>query len=100
MSQMYAIFRRSGWATEPELEAAAERSSRVTAEMAGDVTWIRSYVLAEPDGRLGTVCVYEAVSPEAIRRHAAAAELPVDEIVPVPGIVLPPSEPPPPAGRG
>jgi hypothetical protein len=43
--------------------------------------------------------VYEAVSPEAIRRHAAAAELPVDEIVPVPGIVLPPSEPAPPAGR-
>jgi sporulation protein YlmC with PRC-barrel domain len=56
--------------------------------MDGEVRWIRSYVLAEPDGTVGTVCVYEASSPEAIRRHAAAADLPVDEIVAVADTVI------------
>jgi hypothetical protein len=51
--------------------------------MEEDVRWIRSYVLGETDGSVGTVCIYEASSPEAIRRHAAAAQLPVDEIVTV-----------------
>ena len=39
--------------------------------MPDDVAWIRSYVLEERDGSLGTVCVYQASSPEAIRRHAS-----------------------------
>jgi hypothetical protein len=51
--------------------------------MAGDVSWIRSYVLEDPDGTIGTICIYQAVSPEAIRAHASAAGLPVDEIVTV-----------------
>ena len=33
--------------------------------------WIRSYVLAEESGEVGTFCVYEGESPEAIRAHAA-----------------------------
>jgi hypothetical protein len=40
-------------------------------------------VLAEESAEVGTVCIYEAESPEAIRVHAAAAVLPVDEIVPI-----------------
>ena len=52
------------------------------------VRWIRSYVIAETDGSLGTVCVYQASSPEAIRRHAYAATLPVDEIVAVADTVV------------
>jgi sporulation protein YlmC with PRC-barrel domain len=56
--------------------------------MEDDVAWIRSYVLAERDGSVGTVCIYQASSPEAIRRHAAAAELPVDEIVAVADTVV------------
>ena len=56
--------------------------------MSDDVRWIRSYVTAETDGRVGTVCVYQASSPEAIRRHAGAAELPVDEIVKVADTVI------------
>ena len=32
--------------------------------------------------------MYEASSPEAIRRHAAAADLPVDEIVKVADTVI------------
>jgi hypothetical protein len=51
--------------------------------MSDDIRWIRSYVLAEPGGELGTVCVYQASSPEAIRSHAYRAGLPVDEIVAV-----------------
>ena len=50
--------------------------------------WIRSYVTAEDSGEVGTVCIYEADSPEAIRAHAAAADLPVDEIVPIADTVV------------
>ena len=56
--------------------------------MPDDIAWIRSYVLEERDGTVGTVCIYQASSPEAIRRHAAAADLPVDEIVKVADTVL------------
>ena len=56
--------------------------------MSSDIRWIRSYVLAEESGGLGTVCIYQASSPEAIRAHAAAADLPVDEIIPVADTVI------------
>jgi sporulation protein YlmC with PRC-barrel domain len=56
--------------------------------MPDDIRWIRSYVLDERDGSLGTVCIYQASSPEAIRAHAAAADLPVDEIVAVADTVI------------
>jgi hypothetical protein len=56
--------------------------------MPEDVRWIRSYVLGEQDGNLGTVCIYEASSPEAIREHASRAGLPVDEIIPVADTVI------------
>jgi hypothetical protein len=52
------------------------------------VRWIRSYVTSEEGGRVGTFCIYEADSPEAIRAHADAATLPVDEIVPVADTVI------------
>jgi chromosome condensin MukBEF MukE localization factor len=79
----YAIFRRGGWRTGDDLREAAERSTTEGERMSDDVRWIRSYVLAEPDGSVGTVCVFQATSPEAIRAHAQYAELPVDEIVAV-----------------
>lgn len=78
---LYAILRRSGWRTPEDLEKAAARSSQVADnEMPEDVRWIRSYVVEEPEG-IGTICIYEASSPEAIRRHADRAGLPLDEIV-------------------
>jgi hypothetical protein len=49
--------------------------------MSDDIRWIRSYVLGEADGRVGTACIYQASSPEAIREHAARAQLAADEIV-------------------
>ena len=84
----YVILRRNGWRTAEDLAIAAERSTAEGSRMPDDVAWIRSYVLAEPDGSVGTICIYQASSPEAIRTHAAAAELPVDEIVKVADTVL------------
>jgi len=85
----YVIMRRSGWADADELGVAAGHSKDVgDGEMSDDIRWIRSYVTAETDGTVGTVCIYRASSPEAIRRHAAAAELPVDEIVKVADTVI------------
>jgi Protein of unknown function (DUF4242) len=80
--ELYAILRRSGWRSGSELEEAAARSTKVGNEdMPDDVRWIRSYVLDEGGGSVGTVCIYEATSPEAITKHASLADLPVDEII-------------------
>ena len=84
----YVILRRNGWRTADDLREAAARSTAEGERMPDDVRWIRSYVTAETDGTVGTVCVYQASSPEAIRRHAAAADLPVDEIVKVADTVV------------
>lgn len=87
--ETYVIVRREGWRTTDELRSAQRRSAVQAEAMADGVRWIRSYVLAEPaNGGLGTVCIYQASSPEAIRRHAAAADLPVDEIVQVADTVV------------
>jgi hypothetical protein len=87
--ELYAILRRRGWSSGAELQEAAARSTKVGNEdMPDDVRWIRSYVLAEGDGTVGTVCIYEAKSPEAIRKHAAMADLPVDEVIPVADTVV------------
>jgi hypothetical protein len=84
----YVILRRGGWRSPQDLEEAAARSTDEGEKVPDDIRWIRSYVLAEEDGTVGTVCIYQASSPEAIRRHAAAADLPVDEIVKVADTVL------------
>ena len=85
----YVILRRGGWRTGEDLEAAAARSLKVgDEEMPDDIRWIRSYVMAEEDGTLGTVCIYQASSPEAIRTHAGEADLPLTEIVPVADTVV------------
>jgi hypothetical protein len=86
---LYAILRRSGWSSPADLEEAAGRSSKVgDEEMSDDIRWIRSYVLEEGGGSVGTVCIYEASSPEAIRDHAGRADLPVDEIIPIADTVI------------
>ena len=85
----YVILRRSGWRSGTELEAAAGRSTQVGNEqMPDEVRWIRSYVLDEGGGSVGTVCVYEATSEDAIRKHADLADLPVDEIIPIADTVV------------
>jgi thiamine biosynthesis protein ThiC len=85
----YVILRRSGWRSPGDLQTAAERSRQVgDEEMSDDIRWIRSYVLEEGGGSVGTVCIYQASSPEAIQEHASRADLPVDEIIPVADTVL------------
>jgi hypothetical protein len=85
----YVILRRGAWGSADELDIAANRSRVVgDEEMSDDIRWIRSYVLDEGDGRLGTVCIYQASSPEAIREHASRAGLAADEIVPVADTVI------------
>ncbi|HEY1594278.1 MAG TPA: nickel-binding protein [Thermoleophilaceae bacterium] len=86
---LYAILRRQGWSSGAELEAAAKRSTQVADDdMPDDIRWIRSYVLEEGGGSVGTVCIYEASSPEAIRKHASLADLPVDEIIAIADTVI------------
>ena len=86
--QTYVILRRAGWKS-PADWAAAERSKRVgDDDMPDDIRWIRSYVLEEGGGSVGTVCIYQASSPEAIRKHAQLADLPVDEIIAVADTVV------------
>jgi hypothetical protein len=86
--ELYVIFRRNGFADPDDLGAAAKRSTAEGDKDGSGVRWIRSYVLSEASGEVGTLCIYQAESPEAIRAHAAAADLPVDEIVPVADTVV------------
>ena len=78
--QLYAIRRRDGWKTGEELQAAAAKSTAEGEDMPDDIRWIRSYVVTEDDGGLGTICIYEASSPAKIREHATRVGMPADEI--------------------
>ena len=87
--ETFVILRRSAWETAEELDAAAAVSSRVgDEEMSDQVRWIRSYVLNEEDGTLGTCCIYQATDEDAIREHANRADLPADEVIKVADTVI------------
>lgn len=87
--QTYVILRRGAWESEDDLGAAAALSRQVADEDMNDrVRWIRSYVLEEEDGSLGTVCIYQAEDEEAIIEHSQRAELPADEIIRVADTVI------------
>lgn len=84
----YVIFRRKFWARPEDLEKSASISSRIgLEEMPDQVKWIRSYVVKE-EGKLGTVCIYQGTSPEAIREHARRVGMPADEVIPVGDLVV------------
>lgn len=84
----YVILRRAFWANATELEKSAAVSARIgREEMPDDVKWIRSYVV-EQEGRLGTVCIYQGTSPEAVREHARRVGMPADEVIPVGELVV------------
>ena len=82
--QMYVIRRPSAWADLKELEAAGAKSARIGNEQMPDrVRWIRSYVVKEADGRIGTFCIYEARDGESIREHARRVGMPGEDFYPV-----------------
>jgi len=77
----FVIRRRNAWKNTQELEATAAVSLRIgNQEMSDKVRWIRSYVVDEDDGTLGTVCIYQAVDAHAIREHARRVGMPAHEI--------------------
>lgn len=82
--KLYTIRRRNAWKNAQELETTASVSAKIGNEQMSDkVRWIRSYVVEEEDGTLGTVCIYQAVSMDAIRDHANRVGMPANEITPV-----------------
>jgi hypothetical protein len=84
----YVILRRKFWSCAEDLEKSASISSRVgLEEMPDQVKWIRSCVVKE-EGKLGTVCIYQGTSPEAIREHARRVGMPADEVFPVADLVV------------
>ncbi|MGK2955120.1 MAG: nickel-binding protein [Solirubrobacterales bacterium] len=86
---MFMIRRREAWKTPAELEAAAARSTAVAdEEFPGSISWIRSYVVEELNGDLGTVCIYQASDVEAVRDHAAKVGMPADEVLTVADTVV------------
>ena len=58
---LYAIFRRDGFDPN-EIDADDQRSNAELERRADKVRKIRSYVLEEPGGRLGAICLYEATA--------------------------------------
>lgn len=85
----YVITRANGWGSKQELQTAAGVSARVgNEEMSDQVRWIRSYVTRHEGGRLGTVCIYQATSPEAIREHARRVGMPADGITEIADAVI------------
>lgn len=87
--QLYAIRRVSGWPTPDELSASAALSKEIgDNEMSADIRWIRSYVVRESDGSFGTICIYEASSPEKIQEHASRVDMPATEIFEIADTVL------------
>jgi hypothetical protein len=82
--QLYVIRRPGAWVSITELEKAGAKSAQIgNEEMADQVRWIRSYVVNEPDGRIGTFCIYEAKDGAAIREHARRVGMPGEEFYPV-----------------
>jgi hypothetical protein len=61
-------------------EGAANAGTIVDANLKHDVTWLHSYVTGD---KTVTYCVYDAPSPEAIRKAAGDVDLPVDRITEV-----------------
>src|SRR5258707_15751232 len=86
---LYAIRRPSAWANLHEVEAIGAKSLKIGNEqMPERVRWIRSYVVKEPDGTFGSICIYEARDQESIREHARRTGMPGDQIFPVATTVI------------
>lgn len=98
---LYMIRRRTAWKSPEELQRTAERSKQVAEDdFPQDIAWIRSYVIREEDGSLGTVCIYQASSEDAVRSHADSVDMPADEVRPVADTVIVRPDPEPAVAEG
>jgi hypothetical protein len=85
----YVIRRERAWQSPEELERTATRSKQVAeSDFPDGIQWIRSYVIKEAGGTLGTVCIYQASDPETVREHARRVDMPADEILEVADTVI------------
>jgi sporulation protein YlmC with PRC-barrel domain len=85
----YVIRREKAWPTADDLGKTAERSKQVAAdEFPDDIAWIRSYVIKEDGGTLGTICIYQASSVDKVKEHAKRVDMPADEVLEVADTVI------------
>jgi hypothetical protein len=85
---LFAIRRRQAWNGPDELEQVAARSKQVgEEEMSDQVRWIRTYVIND-GGTLGSICIYQATSADALRDHAQRVGMPADEVTPIVDTVI------------
>jgi sporulation protein YlmC with PRC-barrel domain len=86
---LYAIRREKAWASPEELEKSAERSKQVADDdFPDDIAWMRSYVIKEDGGTLGTICIYQATDEDKVREHAKRVDMPADEILEIADTVI------------
>lgn len=75
----FLIERNFGQVTPEQVAEIGSRSKRVARESFPDVVWEHSHAINTADG-LKTVCVYAGPSEKSVRDHAAAADLPCDNV--------------------
>jgi nucleotidyltransferase/DNA polymerase involved in DNA repair len=73
-----------GGASATELQAIAQKSCGVLAELGPDVSWKHSYVTGDK-----IYCVYEAASEDIVREHAQRGGFPADSVSPVLSLIGP-----------
>jgi hypothetical protein len=94
-SRVYLVRRRRAWRTAAELQRSAGAARRVADEqMANHVCWLRSDVVREDDGSIGSLCLFQAIDVQALTEHARRAGVPCDDATPVIGRVVFREEPP------
>jgi sporulation protein YlmC with PRC-barrel domain len=86
---LYAIRRRNAWESPEELEEVGARSKEVgDTEFPDNLAWIRTYVVKDEDGTLGSVCIYQATDIETVREHAERVGMPADEVIEIADTVI------------
>ena len=86
---LYAIRRRNAWESPEELEKVGARSKEVgDTEFPDNLAWIRTYVVKDEDGTLGSVCIYQATDIETVREHAERVGMPADEVTEIADTVI------------
>jgi hypothetical protein len=88
-TRVHLVRRRGAWPTPADFDRGTAAARHVAEdEMPREVSWLRSYTVREADGSLGSVCLYQGLTPQAVHRHAERAGLPADDIRPVLGRIV------------